>query len=234
MPPRITPETRAVVFDAVGTLLFPNPGAPTAYAEAARHAGLDLTPADTRARFVEAYRTQELIDREAGWVTSEGREHDRWRSIVAATLRGVPDPDACFRELFDHFARPTSWRLAADATAIVEQLSQRGLVLGLGSNYDARLWSVLDGFPELAPLRARIVISAAVGFRKPSVKFFGEVVRVMGCEPEQILFVGDDLVNDYTGATEAGLNAVLLDADGRYPGLVNRIKRLTDLVAEPG
>ena len=62
-------------------------------------------------RFVEAYRTQELIDRAAGWVTSEERERDRWRSIVAATLRGVPDPDACFRELFDHFAKPTSWRL---------------------------------------------------------------------------------------------------------------------------
>src|SRR5262249_35795752 len=160
------------------TLLFPDPGAPVVYAEVARRAGPDLSPADARSRFVGAYRTQELIDRESGWATSEEREHDRWRAIVAATLRGVPDPDACFRELFEHFAEPAAWRLHPDAPTVIAALHARGLVLGIGSNYDARLWSVLDGLPELAPLRERTVISAAVGFRKPSGKFFREVVRV--------------------------------------------------------
>jgi putative hydrolase of the HAD superfamily len=218
-----------VFFDAVGTLLFPDPGALAVYAEVARKLGLDLTPADVRARFVEAYRAHELIDRESGWVTSEEREHDRWRSIVATTLRDLSDPEACFPELFEHFAKPASWRLGRDVAAVIAALSRRGFVLGLGSNYDSRLWSVLDGFPELAPLRERTVISAAVGFRKPSEKFFREMVRVAGCEPGQILFVGDDPGNDYIGATEAGLNAVLLDPDGRS-ALQNRITHLAELV----
>jgi putative hydrolase of the HAD superfamily len=223
------PEIRAVVFDVVGTLLYPNPSAPAVYAEAARRRGLDLSPADARARFVEAHKTQELIDRAAGWVTSEEREHDRWRSIVAVTLRGVPDPEACFHELFEHFSKPASWRIERDAAAGIGKLQERGLVVGLGSNYDARLWSVLDGFPELAPLRERVVVSAAVGFRKPAAEFFREVVRAAGCAPGEILFVGDDIGNDYTGATAASLNAVLLDETGRYPSLVKRIKRLTEL-----
>ena len=88
---------------------------------------------------------------------------------------------------------------------------------------------MLDGFPELAPLRERTVISAAVGFRKPSAKFFREVVRVAGCEPGEILFVGDDLRNDYIGATEAGLNAVLLDPRGDS-ALQNRITHLAQLL----
>ncbi len=215
-------------FDAVGTLLFPNPIAPTVYAEVAGRHGLSLSPAQVRSRFVEAYKTQELIDREAGWVTSEEREHDRWRSIVAATLRGVPDPDACFRELFEHFSKPAAWRLARDAAEVIGKLAARGFVLGLGSNYDARLWGVLDGFPELAPLRERVVISAAVGFRKPSAQFFRELTRLAGCEPGRVLFVGDDIENDYTGATNAGLNAVLFDDSDDYR-LQTRIKRLTEL-----
>lgn len=225
----ITPNIQAVVFDAVGTLLFPDPGAPTVYSDVARRAGLDVSPAEIRTRIIEAYQTQELMDRAAGWVTSEERERDRWRKIVAAALRGVPDPDACFSELFDHFARPFAWRLHPDGASVIAKLAERGLVLGMGSNYDSRLRLVLDGFPELAPLRERVVISAAVGYRKPAAAFFHEVARVTGCEPQQILFVGDDVANDYTGATEAGLNAVLLDPTGRS-AVPYRITHLLELL----
>ena len=37
---------RAVAFDAVGTLIFPNPGAATVYAEAAARHGMSMDPAD--------------------------------------------------------------------------------------------------------------------------------------------------------------------------------------------
>jgi putative hydrolase of the HAD superfamily len=227
--PAITPEIRAVFFDAVGTLLFPNPAAPVVYAGVARRAGITLDPSTVCERFVEAYRTQELIDKAAVWITSEERERDRWRIIVATTLRGVADPEACYRELFEHFAKPDAWRVAPDVAQLLGTLLERGVRIGLGSNYDARLWSVLDGFPELAPLRECVVVSAAVGYRKPSHEFFREVVRVASCQVGQILFVGDDIENDYTGATAAGLKAILLDSGNRHPGLVNRIKELKEL-----
>lgn len=222
--------TRAVFFDAVGTLLFPRPDAPTAYAAVARRAGLAISPAAVRDRFVETYRIQEAADRAAGWVTSEDRERDRWRTVVGAALRGVPDPDACFRELYEHFARPDAWRVAPDAAAVVAELLGSGFVVGIGSNYDARLWSVLDGFPELAPLRERTVVSAAVGFRKPAREFFAEVVRVAGCEASEIVFVGDDVENDYLGATAAGLQAVVLDTRREVAALMNRVRSLSDLL----
>ena len=63
----------------------------------------------------------------------------------------------------------------ATPAAVLDQLLTRGIRVGIGSNYDARLRSVLDGFPELAPLRERVVISAAVGYRKPALEFFREV-----------------------------------------------------------
>lgn len=213
---------RAVFFDAVGTLLFPTPGALDVYRAVAERRGLSLTASDVRTRFVAAYHAQEAADRAAGWATSEDREHARWHRIVTDTLLGVPDPDDCFRELFNHFARPSAWSLNADAPAVLEALSRRGLVIGMGSNYDARLWSVLDGFPELDMLRERTVVSATVGYRKPARQFFDEVARTAGCAAGEVLFVGDDVENDYDGASAAGMLPLLLgsaDRDRRIAAL---------------
>ena len=54
--PRIASGVRAVFFDAVGTLLFPDPPAPVIYAEAARGHGLHISLEDVRDRFIAAYR----------------------------------------------------------------------------------------------------------------------------------------------------------------------------------
>jgi putative hydrolase of the HAD superfamily len=227
----VHPGIRAVFFDAVGTLLFPEPPAPVVYGEAARRQGLAIPPEVIRRRFVAAFRAEEDADRAAGWVTSEEREVARWRRIVAESLLGVADPEACFRELFDHFAKPAAWSVNSDAAAVFAALGQGGLLLGLASNYDARLWSVLEGNPELAPLLDRVVISAMVGHRKPSQIFFDGVARVAECELAEVLIVGDDFENDYEGATAAGMNAVLLDQDGRHHDIPQRIKTLAELLA---
>jgi putative hydrolase of the HAD superfamily len=228
--PPVPALVRAVFFDAVGTLLFPEPSAPVVYAQTARRYGLTLTPAEVRERFVTAYRREEAADATANWVTSEERERTRWRHIVTETLRGVADPEACYRHLFTHFADPSAWRIPTDTLPVLSALHRRGLALGLGSNYDERLWSVLVGFPELALVRARVLISAAVGVRKPGAGFFLELARCAGCPPEEVLFVGDDLENDYAGATAAGMRAVLLDPDGHHTGVQHRITRLSELL----
>lgn len=227
----LTPDVQAVVFDAVGTLLFPSIPAPQVYAAVAHRAGLHLDLGTVRTRFLEAYQAQERVDEAAGWVTSEQREHERWQRIVAATLFEVPQVDDCFRILFDHFAQPAAWQPHPEAREVIANLASRGYRLGMGSNYDSRLTAVLAGFPELRPLRQRVIISSLVGFRKPARQFFAEVIHQMECQPHQVLFVGDDLTNDYLAATEAGLAAVLLDTENRQPEIPRRIRRLTELLA---
>ena len=230
--PRIPPQARAVLFDAVGTLLHPEPPAPVAYARTAARYGLDLSPAEVRGRFVAAYRDEEAADAGGEWLTSEARERERWHRIVTRTLAGVSDPDAVYASLFDHFAKPSAWRLDPGVERALNALRHRGLLLGVGSNYDERLWPVLSGFPELRPLLDRVFISAAVGVRKPGAGFFRAAVATVACAPAGVLFVGDDLENDYAGATAAGLPALLLDPDGRHPEVPHRIASLGDLVEE--
>lgn len=227
----ILTKVRAVFFDAVGTLLVPEPPAIEIYLAVAACRGLTLSSGEVGRRFRAAYWAEEEADRLAAWVTNEQRELARWRRIVGTTLAGIRDPEACFRELFEHFAHPAAWRVDSDTGPVLAALRNQDLILGIGSNYDARLEAVLKGFPQLADLHDRMVISAAVGYRKPAQAFFQEVIRLAACEPGEILFVGDDFDNDYLGARSAGLQAALLDPtknDARAAFRISRLRQLLD------
>jgi putative hydrolase of the HAD superfamily len=206
-------DVRAVFFDAVGTLIHPEPSAATVYAAVARSLGSRLTEAEIAARFRAAFEREEAFDLANGLRTSEERERRRWRHVVAAVLPDVCDGERCFAELFAHFARPDAWRCEPQAAAVLAELGRRGYVLGMASNYDSRLRSVVAGLPELRPLR-HLVISSEVGWRKPAPEFFAALCERTGLSPAEILVVGDDRVNDYDGATAAGLRAVLIGGGG--------------------
>jgi putative hydrolase of the HAD superfamily len=202
---------RAVFFDAVGTLLFPSVPPAETYAAAARRQGVTLDPAAIVPRFRAAFRAEEQADRVEGWVTSEVREVERWRNIVAASLPELPDPERGFTELWDHFARPDAWTINPDASAVFAGLRRHACVLGVGSNLDSRLTAVVAGHPVLDAVAERVVVSSAIGHRKPSPRFFDAIVRAAGCDATAIVFVGDDRENDFDGATAAGLRAILLE-----------------------
>lgn len=204
---------RAVFFDAVGTLLEPTPTAVEVYHDVGRRLGSRLAPEEIAVRFRAAFRQQERLDQDHHWRTDEVREERRWRAIVAAVLDDVADQESCFRTLWDHFARPTAWRCLDGVAELFAELDRRGLVLGMASNFDARLRGVVAGLPELGLLR-HLVISSEVGWRKPAPEFFREVVARAAVAPAHILFVGDDPINDDEGARRAGLTALRLAPDG--------------------
>ncbi|HEY8506026.1 MAG TPA: HAD-IA family hydrolase [Gemmataceae bacterium] len=227
---RSAPEVKAVAFDAVGTLLFPDPPAGRVYAEAARrHGSPPLDPADIERRFRTAFAAEEARDREAGWRTDAARERRRWRAIVAASLPEVADPDACFDELFAHFARPGAWRTPPGTAEVLGDLARRGTKVIVASNYDARLRDVVRGLPALGAVGG-LVISSEVGWRKPAPEFFRAVADRAGCAPGEVLFVGDDPENDFRAASQAGMRAVLYDPGGQHPSVAPRVRALTDLL----
>lgn len=205
----IPAEVQAIFFDAVGTLLFPDPSPATIYAEVGRRHGSRLTVNKIRDRFAAAFALEEAADLAAGLRTSEERERQRWRSIVAAVLDDVADPEACFRELYEHFARPAAWRVDPDAPDLLRRLRDQGYRLGVASNFDRRLREVVAGLPELAPL-TWLVISSEIGWRKPSQEFFAAVCRTADATPQRILLVGDDPVNDVQGALAASIHALMI------------------------
>jgi putative hydrolase of the HAD superfamily len=214
MSPRDLPAIHAVFLDAVGTLIHPEPPAPTVYAAAARRFGSRLGLPEIAARFAAAFRRQEALDRAAGLRTSEEREVARWRAIVAEVLDDMSDPERCFQDLYAHFAGAAAWRCEPGTREVLATLAGRGYELGIASNFDHRLRGIAAELPELRPV-PHLVISSEVGWRKPAPAFFAAVCTAAGRNPAEVLFVGDDFANDYEGARAAGLRALLLDPRGR-------------------
>jgi putative hydrolase of the HAD superfamily len=204
----IPPTVKAIFFDAVGTLIHPEPPAITVYGEVGRRLGSQLQREVIRANFARAFCRQDELDKANGYITDERREVQRWQAIVAESLTDLPNADEVFANLFSYFGRSSSWRWLKEADPVLNELSSRGFALGMASNFDGRLRDVLAPFPAMKLLSA-LVISSEVGWRKPASAFFAAVCRSVDLSPEQVLYVGEDLVNDYQGARDAGLHSVL-------------------------
>jgi putative hydrolase of the HAD superfamily len=220
---------KGIYFDAVGTLIHPEPAVAVVYAEAARRFGSRYDADAIAQRFGIAFQAQEALDRANGWLTDEERERSRWRQIVGTVLDDAADPTGCFDFLYGHFAKPGAWRCDAQAEALFEYLERRGYLLGLASNFDKRLYDLIRGLKPLQRL-ANVIISSEVGVRKPAPEFFHFMCRQAGLAAAHILHVGDDPVNDYAGAQAAGLQALLFDPLGKHAGeSAQRIRSLGDL-----
>ncbi len=229
MPP-LFPLPAVVFFDAVGTLIHPEPPAPAVYQTVGRRFGSRLDEATIRIRFRAAFRRQEEADYAGNLRTDEAREVARWRSIVREVLDDVTDTETCFLELYAHFARADAWRCEPQTAEVLAALAKRGHVLGIASNFDHRLDGLVEKMPAFRPIRY-LVISSQIGWRKPAREFYSAMCQRAGSSAEQILYVGDDPTNDYEGARAAGLQAVLFAPDGRLSVQAEaHIESLTDLL----
>jgi putative hydrolase of the HAD superfamily len=221
---------RGVLLDAVGTLIHPDPPASVVYADIGRKFGSRWTQAEIAKRFRAAFHHEEAEDWRDNLRTSEEREERRWRHIVSEVLDDVADKEECFRILFDHFAQPAAWRCEDETGPLLNTLAARGYGLGIASNYDRRLRSVVAGMPALALVK-HLIISAEVGWRKPAAEFFAAVSAKFELPPGELLFVGDDRANDYEGARSFGMQVILFDPQEKMIETdVVRIKSLSELL----
>jgi putative hydrolase of the HAD superfamily len=216
---------RAVLFDAVGTLIYPDPPVSAAYAAAGARFGSQLTEVQVRARFTQAFARSEAEDgQQRRHATDEERERRRWQSIVAEVFDDVTQHAPLFTILWEHFAAPEHWRLFNDVAPAWRELQSRGLLLGVASNFDRRLLQICRGTPPLDAC-SNVFVSSEIGSRKPGQAFFRAIEHCLELRPAELLLVGDDPENDDRGAIGAGWNSLLIDRRGSAPG------RPTDLSA---
>jgi putative hydrolase of the HAD superfamily len=211
-------EIRWIAFDAVDTLIRPNPAVAAIYHAVGGRHGSRLPLEQVSGRFRKAFARAEeegvlacaCPAADEPWHTCERRERLRWKSIVESVLDDVNDRSACFEDLFVHFGRPSSWVCFPEVEAVLVALKGSGFRLAVSSNFDARLHAVMDGLPQLGPIELRL-ISSEVGYRKPSGRFFESLLSRTGCHPAEILFVGDNPRTDIAAATAIGIPSLRID-----------------------
>ena len=197
-----------VVFDAVGTLIEPRPRVADVYHAACLRHGGTRSPDEIARRFREV-----MAARIADPRTSEQDEREFWQRTVADVLGTVKNPEACFAELYEHFATPEAWKLCQGVEQTLARLSKHDVRVAVASNFDQRLHRVLDGLSGMDAIQLR-VISSEVGWRKPDHRFFEALLAQTGVSSKEILIVGDDVSNDIVPARELGMTSVFVRGRG--------------------
>ncbi|MFN2471867.1 MAG: HAD family hydrolase [Gaiellaceae bacterium] len=216
---------RAVLFDVDFTLARPGPElGPEGYRRLGERFGMQLDPdrydaARSAAREGLQHHPELLHDEEI------------WVAFTEAIIRGMGgEPPAAHEaavEMTAAWLRHGNFDLYEDALPVLEELRRHGLRIGLVSNTGRDLDEFLAH--HAIPCDAALA-SGAHGRVKPHRSIFEAVLARLGATPAESAMVGDSPQDDIEGALALGMQAFLLDRDGRHPEWEGR---LPDLYALP-
>ncbi|MGO9453066.1 MAG: HAD-IA family hydrolase [Candidatus Binataceae bacterium] len=206
---------RAVFFDAAGTLFEAREPVGGTYARVAREFGLDAPDSAVTAGFRRAFGIAPPLAFGPGRSPDELRRLERqwWRMVVARSFEGLGDFrdfDGFFEALFAYFADPANWRADDEARALLDRLKSSGLKLGVISNFDYRVYRILESL-ELKPFFDSITISSEAGYAKPRREVFEAALAAHRVRPEEAIHVGDSQHLDFDASRAAGIAPVLVD-----------------------
>jgi putative hydrolase of the HAD superfamily len=206
--------SRAVLFDAAGTLIEPREPIGDTYARIAEKYGAAISAWRLGDAFARVWRAAPaMVYAGLPADASARREREAWRAIVRQTFLAAdsairPDDfDACFEELFAHYATGAAWRERSGASDALVGLRAARIATAVVSNFDRRLPGILADL-ELAPLLDLVWLPSDAGAAKPDPAIFTSALTALGIAPERALFVGNDAERDLAGARAAGLGAV--------------------------
>jgi putative hydrolase of the HAD superfamily len=206
------PRPRAILFDALGTLLTFEPPAPHLRAELRARLDVDVgeqAAAVAIAAEIAYYRAH----------LHEGRDAEALaalrRRCAEAMRPALPPPaaDADGELLTAALLAALRFRAYEDAAPVLQELRRTGVRTVVLSNWDASLHERLAE-TGLAPLVDGALASAELGTAKPERAAFAAALAVAGARPEEAWHVGDSLAADVAGARAAGLGAVLIARGG--------------------
>jgi putative hydrolase of the HAD superfamily len=206
---------KAIFFDVAGTLILTRERIGLSYARLAQKYGLEADDKAVGAAFRRAFNAAPGLAFGPGHDARELRRLERewWRRVVVDTFADFGqfrDFDGYFAALFDFLADPANWKADAEAVPLLVGLKERGHTLGVISNFDYRVYGILEGL-GLGPYFDSMTISSEVGWAKPATEIFHAALERHAIQPGEALHVGDSEDTDLAGAQTAGIAAVLLD-----------------------
>jgi putative hydrolase of the HAD superfamily len=216
---------RAVLLDALGTLVELRPPAPRLRRLLARE-GFELS--EERAAAAMAAEIAYYLEHHLEGADPASLEDLRDR--CAEALR-----EALELPRLDHATARRALLGAlefapfGDAAPALRELRGRGRRLVVVSNWDCSLGERLAG-AGLLELVDGVVSSAEVGAAKPDPAPFRRALELAGVTAEEALHVGDSPASDVAGARAAGVPALLVARAGRPPPGVPAVASLAEVL----
>jgi HAD superfamily hydrolase (TIGR01549 family) len=213
-------SVRAVFFDCGYTLLSPHPSVPDIVLSVCAERGLPITRDCLEAHLpaAEAHLRGLVRANPTTW-SDDATITATWTSYFTKLLRPCLEVDAAelaaaahrAQEVFDH---SSSYALFPDVLPVLQALRERGLTLGVISDWGIGLGLILRHL-NLVHYFAFAVISASLRMAKPDPGLFETALRRADAIPDYAVHIGDSYVLDVLGARAAGITPVLLDRPGK-------------------
>ncbi len=200
------PRIRFIFFDVGNTLLFPNRARILAPLVEQPHPTLEAWQALER-------RTKQEFDR--GLI--QGKiDHGFWWTFHTHLLQEANSHDEGLRDLLiANTQQSANWDQILPGTHQALERMRGEYGIAVISNADGKIDAVLRRC-GIADCFASITDSGIVGHEKPHPAIFAAALRAMNADASESLYVGDVYSIDYIGASNAGMQAVLMDVAGAY------------------
>ena len=216
--------TRAVLLDALGTLVELQPPAPRLRALLA-DAGFEVSEEQAAAGF--AAEIAYYLDRHM-----EGSDRDRLDDLrdrcAGVMMEALALPGLDHATARRAMLGALEFRAFDDVEPALRELRESGLRLIVLSNWDCSLpdWLGPAGVLELVD---GVLASAVVGAAKPDPEPFRRALELAGAGAAEAVHVGDSPDKDAEGARAAGIRPVLVARAGDPPAGVEAIRSLREL-----
>ena len=208
---------KVIFVDAVGTLFGVRGGVGEIYSEIARDFEVEVSHEILDEAFNDSFKAAPSpIFPDAHEKDIPQLEFNWWKDVATDTFKkaGVieqfPDFAEFFSELYIHFGTAGAWFVYPDVVPALINWRRMGLELGVLSNFDSRIYSVLQSL-ELREFFGSVTISTQVGVAKPDPEIFGIALSKHNCSPKAAWHIGDNIDDDYQGAKSAGVRGIWIN-----------------------
>jgi putative hydrolase of the HAD superfamily len=220
-------ETKAVLLDALGTLVELKPPAPPLRAAIERLSGVDVGREAAERGFAAEIGHYLANHMRAGDDEALALLRDECAEAMRAAIGRAELDVATVRAAM---LEALEFEAFDDVLPALGDLRARGLRLVVVSNWDCSLPTWLER-AGLGGLLDGAVSSAVVGAAKPAPAVFEAGLALAGCAADEAVLVGDSVENDVEGARAVGIRAILIQRDGDLPAGVEAVRSLRDLSA---
>ncbi|NEQ55296.1 MAG: HAD-IA family hydrolase [Leptolyngbya sp. SIO3F4] len=209
-------KPKVIFLDAVGTLFGVKGSVGEVYQTLSHQAGVSASANQLDQAFYRSFaEANAMAFPDIPAIEIPHQEYLWWLAVAkdtfqrAGILNHFGDFEGFFEKVYQYFATSAPWIVYEDTLSSLKRWQSMGISLGIISNFDSRIYSVLEAL-ELKQYFESITISTEAGAAKPAPLIFTTALQKHSCSPYEAWHIGDSRKDDVKGAQAVGLRSIWL------------------------
>jgi len=154
----------------------------------------------------------------------------KWNTEILETLGIHKGQNILATWIFESWWDYAQAKLYPEVMKVLQKLRESGFKLGVVTNglkSDADKLLPRVGLTDTFDI---VVVVDSIGKMKPDKAIFVHALKKLSVKPHEALFVGDRIEEDYSGAKNAGIKALLIDRENKTEENVDKIRSLEEIL----